>query len=332
MDWFTHNFIADMYGPQFLVFYGIVIIVTLAACWWATRNYDPTSSLPPPQIPAEPDPYEMACLRGGENEVARLVIFSLIQRGYLQIGAQHVRDETRGGQAGKLVQPIERAQNHPDPRHLSPIERMVFDWLATPRAAGEIFQSELPSRIKVHCASLEQRLITQKLLMPPEWKQTAQLIVIAGALVIIGLGGYKLFIALGKGRHNVGFLIIMGLIASFILFKTCRPSHLSRRGQLYLERLQQAFEKLKSQVAKAADPTADPMLLMLVSLFGVSVLAGTAYSSYQQTFQRATAASGAWGSGSSCGSGCGSSSSCGSSCGSCGGGGCGGGCGGCGGA
>ena len=38
-----------------------------------------------------------------------------------------------------------------------------------------------------------------------------------GAVVIVGLGGYKLFVALSKGRYNVLFLTLMGVVALVIL-------------------------------------------------------------------------------------------------------------------
>lgn len=41
MNWFLHNFIADMYGPHFLLFYSHVIVVTLAVCWWSIAQARP---------------------------------------------------------------------------------------------------------------------------------------------------------------------------------------------------------------------------------------------------------------------------------------------------
>jgi hypothetical protein len=57
MDWLMHNALADMYGPHFLLLYGSVIVLTLAACWWTLRQCDPTTSLFPPAVPSAPDPY-----------------------------------------------------------------------------------------------------------------------------------------------------------------------------------------------------------------------------------------------------------------------------------
>ena len=68
MEWRTDNFIADMYGPSFLIFYGAVIAATIAASWWMMRQRDSTTGIPPPDVPSEPDPYEIAYLRGGKSQ------------------------------------------------------------------------------------------------------------------------------------------------------------------------------------------------------------------------------------------------------------------------
>jgi hypothetical protein len=51
MDVLLHNPIADMYGPNFLAFYGIVIAVTMFVCWKLVQ--DPTKNNPLPLIPGE---------------------------------------------------------------------------------------------------------------------------------------------------------------------------------------------------------------------------------------------------------------------------------------
>jgi hypothetical protein len=124
MDWLMHHPIADMYGPHFLLFYGGVIVLTLVVCWWRLHQSDPTALLPPLQVPSDPDPYEIAYLRGGEHEVTRVVIFNLIQQGYLWKDGDTIRPEP----------------NCPDVRHLSEIERKVFGW----------FPGSLTPRVTIH--------------------------------------------------------------------------------------------------------------------------------------------------------------------------------------
>ena len=329
MDW-MNNPIANMYGPHFLLFYGVVIVLTLVGCWWTLRRRDLTGVLPVPPVPSEPDPYEIAYLRGGEEEVTRVVMLSLTQRGYLQASTSR----------------IEHALNHPDLRHLSEIERAVFDWFSSLRATEGIFQSkEYPSRINAYCGRYQQRLQSEQLIMPEEserlimpeedesdtrtlMRSPSQMLVeawkkvrFAGVAVILGLGGYKLAVALARGRYNVFFLIIMAVVGLIVLFKTCRLPRITRRGRAYLERLEQVFGQLKDRPATSAASAADMTLPLVVGLFGSAVLAGTAFDYYRQEFKEprsSWSSGGGWVGG--CGGGCGGD-----------GGGCGGGCGGCGG-
>lgn len=113
MDHLLHNPIADMPGPEFLALYGVVIVGTLVLCKTKSRQADSSRTLSPPLIPDKLDPYEIAFLRGGENEVLRLAILSLIQRGYLRV------TETAKSWFRAAEQHIEPNPNHSDPRHLS---------------------------------------------------------------------------------------------------------------------------------------------------------------------------------------------------------------------
>ena len=60
MDWFLHNPIGDMPGPQFLVFYLLVIVLTTVGASLWRKAADPTRALAPPGVPLYPDPYEIA--------------------------------------------------------------------------------------------------------------------------------------------------------------------------------------------------------------------------------------------------------------------------------
>jgi uncharacterized protein (TIGR04222 family) len=333
MDWLMNNPLVDMYGPLFLLVYGSTIVLTLIACRIATRRVDWSASMPLPTIPIDPDPHEIAYLRGGENEVTRSVIFSLVQKGLL-------RTTLRGT--------IERDPEKRDIGHLTPIERRAYDWFTSPYKASEIFRAgNLASELKAFCGSYEQRLQRESFLTTPQMRATAQSIVGLGTLLIIGLGGYKLVVALLEDRFNVGFLLLLCIAGVLLLVSLCRLPRISRRGLAYIQRVQLAFSRLKSQAnfltskSHDAEPALlgyDPTLLLLVGIYGVGALADTPFESYQQSFRKA-AAGDVSSSGSSCGSSCGSSDSSsstggdsGASCsssscsgGSCGGGGCGGG-------
>jgi uncharacterized membrane protein YgcG len=124
------------------------------------------------------------------------------------------------------------------------------------------------------------------------------------------------------GRFNVMFTIFLAIVGFVVAIGIGKVPRVTKLGKQYLERLQLAFEGLKYQTPQTLNFQAgaagiDPLLLS-VGVFGTGILAGTAFSHYNETFARQHQA------GSSCGSSCGSGSSSGD-----GGGSCGGGCGGC---
>jgi len=172
------------------------------------------------------------------------------------------------------------------------------------------------------------------LLAPAELRRAGWTGFLTGALLIFGLGFYKFAVALGKGRYNVGFLIVMGIVGLVILFFVARPSRLSRRGRRYLAMLQQTLHKYQ-RPWEGTYPTSygtDPAMLLSVGLFGMATLAATPYSSFHQMFRRGASSGGCSGSYvGGCSGGCGGATTNGGGGCSGGGGGCSGGGGGCGG-
>lgn len=204
----TASLIANMYGPNFLVLYGAVIFITLAVSGWLVQ--DPTKNQPLPLIPTTPDPYEIAYLHSQETGVVKVAVIDLIQRGYLEIID------------GVL---IKQAKNYPDLDELTPMQREVFDWFSTSRTATEmVFLRSLTEHIQPHC-SYQQQLQSEQLLNSDEFKARKSLTGLIGTLIILGLGSFKLLVALTKGRHNVGFLILMGICSLVTCF--CNSSKLT---------------------------------------------------------------------------------------------------------
>ncbi len=310
MNPLLHNPIADMYGPTFLALYAVVIVSTLVLCVWGRHRGDRSRWEPPLSLPPDPDPLETAYLRGGVNEVARVMIFDLLQRGYLRVVTPPKRWFS-------VPDPgtIERHPEAPPPRLLRPIEREVMDWFSVGRAAKDVFESRgLATRLAAHCAGFEETLQRERLLTDEGARAWSWKVGGAGGAVILGLGLYKLLIALAKGRFNVGFLVVLGVTGLVLLAALCRPQRLSARGRNYLQRLQETFRRLQMEKARLGLMGPDPRLVLLVSLFGVGMLQGTAHDAYRRMFMQPSSGG--------CGGGCGGGG---------GGGGCGGGCGGCGG-
>ena len=330
MDFLFDNPLANMPGVVFLVFYSLFIIFTLVSFGVWKSQADKTAGLAIPPIPPSIDPYEIAYLRGGMNEVARAVIFALRQKDFLIIQSE-----------GKNSR-IHRNQQQTDQRGLNQMEQSVLNWFANSREPKEVFQGYgLLQVLDPYYSVYEARLEQQQFLTDAEMRSRVKRVRNIVLCLILGLGAYKFLVALMNGYSNVAGIVIIGVIAALITFAAAKLPRLTNLGKTYLERLQLAFDKLKYQTARQlAEPGAagarfagvDPLLLG-VGVFGGTILAGTVYDDYNHVFQRAQNQAAI--SSGSCGSGCGTSCSSGSSGSSCssgdGGGGCGGGCGGCGG-
>ncbi|MBD2474376.1 MULTISPECIES: TIGR04222 domain-containing membrane protein [Nostocaceae] len=267
-----NNPIANMYGPHFLVFYAGIISVTLLASYYNLK-FDATAQLPLPSIPTNPDPYKIAYLRGGESEVISLVILNLLQDGYLQINQDTIEQST--------------TYSYPD--NLSLIERQVFDYFVFPKLASQTLSYTISNTIihKYWCETYEESLLNEQLLLPKTARDLAKKISVLGSCIILGLGGYKLSIALLKGYNNVFFLIIIGLIYWIIFILLSCPSRRTQLGERYIKQLQQSFIQLKNKIIRTiSDDRNDTDLNMLlpVAIFGVGILHGTSYTDFAKIF------------------------------------------------
>jgi uncharacterized protein (TIGR04222 family) len=322
MNFLLDNPVANMRGPEFLIFYAVVAVLAIV---WALRcswTSDDTRRMDVPQLPVEFDPFEIAYLRGGVPELGRLIILDLIARKYLQ--AAQVK-----GFLGSSKRMISAAPGHPETSYLDSQERIVFQWLKGGRDAEKIFP-ELPRILEsTACVQHYQQELEERRLLSTEGQRGRVWRAIFPALCLLaGLAAYKLFVALSRGKTNVLFLIGLSILSIVCLVAFSRPRRLTTMGRAYLEHLQTALGTLKGRVSQLAAGGVNDHLILAVSAFGIATLQGTGYAYYPEMFKRAAQQSTS-GCGSSSGSGCGASSGCGSGC---GGGGCGGGgCGGCGG-
>lgn len=332
MDILLDNPLATMDGTYFLVLYAFVIFFSVISLAVFKSRIDQTYKLPLPSIPPQIDPFEIAYLRGGTNEVARSVVFSLLQKGFVEIDG-----------AGVKIKRIENAERR---ARLSEIEEIAFKWIGTEREAKDVFNKHfgLVEQLEPHGLSYDAQLARRQMLSTAEMGKSLKKWRWLAVAVIFSLGLYKILASIAHGYYNFLFTIGFGAVGLIMVFVTAKHlPRLTRLGKAYLERLQLAFDNLKYEAQKpyissnqpqvapqAGFAGVDPLLLS-VGVFGSAILAGTVFSGYNEAFQRAQ--NGAAVNSSSCSSGCGSGSSCsagGTSCSSSDGGGssCGGGCGG----
>jgi uncharacterized protein (TIGR04222 family) len=283
----------DLSGPSFLVFYICVALIVVIAL---KLVIDGAEGGAPPALPLS-DPYQIAWLRGGTPEAARIAVLSLTDRGLLAVSGDNLVNSSH-------AQPVVR----------EPIESAI---LARCRPFGTAATAVLGEpTVERACASYRARL--ERLQLMPDAAMRAQrhrAFTIASA-ILFGIALAKIVIAFGRNRYNVGFLLILTAIAlGLVWLLVHRPrTHLGNRMLKDLKRLFRALRQ-RAATIRAGAMTSDAMLLAAV--FGISALPATGFADFLRVYKKAASSGG--GCGSSCGSGCGGGG--GGGCGGCGGGG-----------
>ena len=72
------NPLTQVSGPEFLGLFAIFIVAVALVCWYRSRSRDKSMELPVLPTHTKVDPYEIAYLRAGENELARVLIVGLM--------------------------------------------------------------------------------------------------------------------------------------------------------------------------------------------------------------------------------------------------------------
>ena len=307
MDW-----IANMPGPQFLGLYAAVIVAILSAAFLAMRSGNGGDGLDS-VVSTAPDPYEMAFMRGGEMEVAKLLLIELARRGYIQ-----ERTGTAIG-GGKVY--LRQTDGHPSPRLLQDPQRQIFELIGVEeQPLGKLMLSaKFRDAVAGVTRKFEEEMNREGLLISSSKKSR---VFLYAATPIFALGAFKLINAVMHGRYNVAFLVIFFILSMAVLWAITRR-RLTPRGKRYFQQTQTAYRGDTSDVVLDPGSAQSSDMLLHVGLFGAPILFGTAASGYATMLgldpNRKYGPSG-------CGSSCGGSSSGGGD-----GGGCGGGCGGCGG-
>lgn len=292
----------DLRGPEFLFFYCVLGAIVLAALVVWRRFTEPSGT-----IKADlSDPYLIACLRGGKNELLRVATISLINRGLLKVtgssisvSSSHVADSVR-----------------------NPLERELLLHFKGLKEASSVF-SEL--QFTFSSEEYEHSLENLGLLPNQEVRVNRWRILGLALLVLWGVALVKIVVAISRGHTNLGFLILLAIMFGFVAFRLARP-RLTLRGKAMLSDLRFLFSGLRSR--SSATFTSNDVAL-LAAVFGAAAIPLMVFPHARTLYPKAVAA-GQGGSSSSCGAvSCGSSGGDGG--GGCGGGGCGGGCGGCGG-
>lgn len=289
----------DLRGPEFLLFYVGLSALVLTSVWWLRQR---SEAGPTPQVHLD-DPYFVAFLRAGVNEVFRDAIVILLDRGKLTASEGSVR-----------------CANEAKSECTHPVEQEILSFFTSSHLAYDALQpGTLGSSTLAYQSKAEQ------LELLPDARVRGQRYVRYGfaAVGLAGVAFIKILVALARGRTNIAFLIILSVLVQAALLKIATP-RLTAKGKALLRDVESLFSDLQARRPHLRPNAGTKEIAWLVSVFGLTALPAAGFPDVKTLFPKSASGVSLGGSCSSCGA----ASSCGSGC---GGGGCGGGCGGCGG-
>jgi uncharacterized protein (TIGR04222 family) len=283
--------VLEMRGPPFLLLYGAAAIMGCAILWWSIRQREARASASPLRVR---DPYEIAYLRGGIQELVKVVVLALLRRQLLLPAGDCL--QAAAGATRAATATIERTILI---TCRSPIPAKALAEFGTVKSAGKGY----------HLA------LADKHLMPDAAMLRAR---IAGAAIAFALlGGFaflKIAHALDTGHSNIGLLVCLVVIAALVLFKIAYYPR-TAAGDLALRHLGSLFSRVKSG-PRPVHPDQLNEALLLAAVYGDYAQSGSELAVWRRLFP-ALNRDGNSGSG-SCGSGCGSGCGGGGGCGGCG--------------
>jgi uncharacterized protein (TIGR04222 family) len=290
----------DWTGGPFLVFYLFLGAVALVLLF--VRRRDREGGTPP----SLQDPYLIAYLRGGVNEVVRVATISLVEARILDV--KNDNELVLAGDPHRIADPIQRA---------------LAEWYRGAGKASQVFRS-LPPAVQAAEPHWRAQLEQMDLLAGPDRRQQRASEAWIAGLALGAVAALKIFIALSWGHHNILFLIMLFAAFAAVLAVSTRSRH-TAKGKRLVRDLQSMFSGL--QQPRGSHSVSPMEVAMLAAVFGVPAMAGLGYDYTRKLYPQATSSASGCGSYSGCGSsdssggGGDGGSSCGSGCGGCGGGG-----------
>lgn len=252
MNALLHNRLTDLELPYFLLLYSAVVVVGLLAGIIAIWLCDGTRDDELPSDDEQPDPYEIAYLKGGVVRVVRLTICDMIDRGYLEYWSP----KRFGFVVARMVR---RRAGVGDLSSLTPIQRAAWNWCLYPCRMVHVNHRYigLSTRVEELCGGLHNSLAKKRLLESPRRRLACRVTRWSLSILFVALGLYKLLTMAIAGRGESFTLILLigaGLSGTAIICRQVRLSDLGHRYLIHLELLDQQTEpRLRTAQELATD-------------------------------------------------------------------------------
>ncbi|MET3129922.1 uncharacterized protein (TIGR04222 family) [Oxalobacteraceae bacterium GrIS 1.11] len=289
-------------GPAFLLFYLMFAALVCVILRERIKRVEMRGKRAPLEMAS--DPYLIAYLRGGAHEAVKVATISMVDRSLLHFEGGKLRASSPNG-----VRLVQRE-----------IERELLTHYQAPGAPGAMLAGASGLR---SCIQYQKQLEESGLLVSAGSHSERRAPVVIALIALIGVGALKIMVALAHGHYNIGFLIVLCLLASIYPIWQLRRRG-NWRGEAQLQDLRTLFGRLKSRAHRLPAGGASNEMALLAAVFGMDVLPATLFPFVKQLYPLPKSKDSDSDSSSSSDSSCSSSSDGGSSCGG------GSGCGGCG--
>lgn len=236
-------------GPTFLLVFAAVtaaaLIAGYLACRWReARQYDDR------KLPT--DPYEIAMLRGGAIEALKVAVLSLIDRGLVK----YDRDMLSANKSSARTQ------------LRSPVEQLVMRELDVRMSPADLCNA---GNVSVVHNALAPKLRERNLIRN-------EMIVLGRAPIVAAAAALPAFLAIGKfivaaqeRRSNVGFLIVLSILA-VVGFGALLAREHTGAGSAALKSLRQLMDRLRDRVGQFRPGRNTNELAMLAAVFGLATI------------------------------------------------------------
>jgi uncharacterized protein (TIGR04222 family) len=222
------------------------------------------------------DPYELAYLRGGSRELLKLLLFELIQKGYLVVIEKKKWFHTDW----RLVV----APDAPSLEELTGIGKELLAWFSELQTAKNIFNHTFPEELKTDCLRYRTNLLERGILtgwLVPESKFSKY-------WPYFGFAGFGLLIFVNHiGELNLPTFAFIAYIITLVFFGLVLSWFFDIRltpiGNRYLKRLENQFDHLRDQLKTARLGVSEPEHLIVIAVFGTGILAGSSYDAFAES-------------------------------------------------
>lgn len=233
----------DWTGPEFLVFYIPYGLCIVALAWLARtlflalqrQDTFPNARWMPGIYPREADAPVIAFLRGGHREAVRTLLSRLVGLGLIEVEGHQVR--------ARSADPAD-----PGAAPLQPIERGAWRALDHSARSAADAESRVQKAVAPHLQEMSQMLADQGLLTGDAQKTALRRLLAITWLAVCGLGLLKLVVGLARGRTNVGFLVLLLIGFTLLIFRLLKLPRRLPAGDRYLSWLQEAHSGLVQRV------------------------------------------------------------------------------------